>query len=409
MAKYPQRQCIASGCAKVARSGGQLCVFHGGKPFVKPVCTHDGCTKRSVKKGGLCPRHGGPVKYCERAVCNLRVYRSLRTCLRHSGREKCNHNSCKQYAAYGHLVCGKHGARPRCSITGCDKVAKGARKLCTAHGGGMLCKADDCTKGAREPFKFCKAHGGGVVCKIDGCTTFAIDGRKTCKKHGPRCAQSGCQTAPRTGYDFCVRHHGGKLCKAPGCQKSAQGATDYCIADGGGLRCNTCPPEVSVSVQFKGDRCYACRGGSIRKWEVYTTEMLQEWGIKWTYYNQELPCARSMGPDNCIQRPDYVFVSEKHVVILEVDETYHRYYLTECEVGRIGKLKDLVKLPMHLIRFNPGKKRYTELREVLEGLIRDEEGCQTPSGVMLHFLGYPTDRIQELKEDKAFCYEYKVL
>jgi hypothetical protein len=110
---------------------------------------------------------------------------------------------------------------------------------------------------------------------------------------------------------------------------------------------------------------------------------------------------------SCIKRPDYVFVFETHVVILEVDESYHRFYAVTCEVDRIGKLKDLVQLPLHVVRFNPAKGRYVLLKDMLRQLFVSPEGALNAAGVLVHFVGYSDDRIEELNNENEFCYEYK--
>jgi hypothetical protein len=100
-------------------------------------------------------------------------------------------------------------------------------------------------------------------------------------------------------------------------------------------------------------------------------------------------------------------VFETHVVILEVDESYHRFYAVTCEVDCIGKLKDLVQLPLHVVRFNPAKGRYVLLEDMLRQLFVSPEGAQNAAGVLVHFVGYSEDRIEELNNENEFCYEYK--
>lgn len=271
----------------------------------------------------------------------------------------------------------------------------------------MICSVEGCKKSARGSSKLCKAHNGGKKCHVPGCSTNAIDGKEHCKKHGPRCSYAGCTTAPRTGYDFCGSHGGGKLCKALGCTKQAQGATDYCIADGGGNVCVVCS---AVSVRFKVGACYRCRSGSsLKQWETFTTDWLQRLGWPWSYSDEQLPCARERSTAllSCIKRPDYVFVFESHVVVLEVDEDYHRYYNVTCEVDRLGKIKDLIRLPIHFVRFNPAQRRYRLLEDILRRLFNDRDGARNATGMLVHFIGYPEERISELADEDQFCYEYK--
>ena len=54
-------------------------------------------------------------------------------------------------------------------------------------------------------------------------------------------------------------------------------------------------------------------------------------------------------PQGWRKRPDFIFLLETHLVILEVDKNYHRFYSISCETARIGQVTDQVKLPIMLI------------------------------------------------------------
>lgn len=73
--------------------------------------------------------------------------------------------------------------------------------------------------------------------------------------------------------------------------------------------------------------------------------------------------------------------------VLEIDESYHRHYAVQCEVDRMGKIKDVVKLPLHLVRFNPVKSRYQKLEDLLRNLFADTHGAQNAAGLLVHFVG----------------------
>jgi len=49
------------------------------------------------------------------------------------------------------------------------------------------------------------------------------------------CSHQGCIKWARSGYDYCVAHGGGPRCQHDGCTKAVKG--DYCVAHGGGPRC----------------------------------------------------------------------------------------------------------------------------------------------------------------------------
>jgi hypothetical protein len=165
-------------------------------------------------------------------------------------------------------------------------------------------------------------------------------------------------------------------------------------------------------VHYEGGTCYECRKRtSLKRWEKQTTGWLKGLGWQWTYSDETLPCARAMSTraNSCIKRPDYVFVFERHVVVLEVDEDYHRYYNVACEVDRMGKIKDLIRLPIHFVRFNPAQRRYPLLEDLLRRLFAEPEGAANAAGMLLHFVGYPEERMQELDDEDEFNYEYEAV
>ena len=72
-----------------------------------------------------------------------------------------------------------------------------------------------------------------------------------------------------------------------------------------------------------------------------------------TYSNVSLPCAETS------RRPDFCYVLEDRVVVVEVDENEHRYNSMECEVRREQEILESIPKKMYLImiRFNPNPKR----------------------------------------------------
>lgn len=95
--------------------------------------------------------------------------------------------------------------------------------------------------------------------------------------------------------------------------------------------------------------------------------------------------------------------------MLEVDEDYHRYYNVACEVDRMGKIKDLIRLPIHFVRFNPAQRRYPLLEDLLRRLFAEPEGAANAAEMLLHFVGYPEERMQELDDEDEFNYEYEAV
>ncbi|GAQ90999.1 hypothetical virus protein [Klebsormidium nitens] len=302
--------------------------------------------------------------------------------------------------------CTRHGGGRRCQTEGCKRSAAGKTDHCVTHGGGRRCITRGCTRSAVSPSDHCVTHGGGVRCNTPGCDKAAQAGTTHCIAHGGgrRCKTEGCDKSARGMTEHCITHGGGQRCITDGCDKAAQGGTENCIAHGGGIRCCVCS---NVSVHYKGGACYECRERTaLKRWEKQTTRWLN--GLSW-YCDETLPCAREMSTrtKSCIKRPDYVFVLESHVVVLEVDEDYHRYYNVACEVDRMGKIKDLIRLPIHFVRFNPAQRRYPLLEDLLRHLFANPKGAQNAAGMMVHFVGYPEERMQELSDEDEFCYEYK--
>lgn len=123
-------------------------------------------------------------------------------------------------------------------------------------------------------------------------------------------------------------------------------------------------------------------------------QKLLEWDMHWSSHDSALPCTSK----GCKKRPDFIFFAERWVVVLECDEDHHRYYEMSCEVARIGILKDQLKLPMLLVRFNPDKADY----DVLERVMRDTMSqktvdiCDNEFGIHIVYIGYPEKRVDQL-------------
>ena len=107
--------------------------------------------------------------------------------------------------------------------------------------------------------------------------------------------------------------------------------------------------------------------------EKQVAAKLQEAGFKWTSWNREVEetaCGR--------YRPDFVFDTSTHVVILEVDENQHAYPGYSCDNRRMLDIfGSYGGLPVVFLRFNPdtykmgGKTKKTELRRRLKELEKE--------------------------------------
>ena len=141
--------------------------------------------------------------------------------------------------------------------------------------------------------------------------------------------------------------------------------------------------------------CYVCRIGTARfkQDEAELMQKLLEWDLHWSAYDSTPPCANK----GCKKRPDFVFYVGKWVIVLECDENYHRDYVVECEIGRIGILKDTIKLPLLVIRFNPGVRNYEKLRKMFDDVLTCEGTIALNEyGIHVVYIGYPDSKIEEL-------------
>jgi hypothetical protein len=168
-------------------------------------------------------------------------------------------------------------------------------------------------------------------------------------------------------------------------------------------------------VPIDGALCYVDRVGVTRtkKFEVEMCAFLDENGYLWSYQDRVIPCS----PKGALVRPDFVFVHPRFVIILEVDENYHRYYDVTCELKRIEKLHENCGQPVLLIRFNPHSREYGKLGMALSRAIRTHTEdlivrLEGSVGVELIFIGYPSAKVAELRSvmtgDVGWFFPYSV-
>ncbi len=102
------------------------------------------------------------------------------------------------------------------------------------------------------------------TCQEQGCSKWAQGATDFCIAHGggKRCTFEGCTKSAAGATDFCKRHGGGRRCTSEGCTKAAAGATDFCIQHGGGRRCiyTNCTKAATGATDFciqhgGGKRC----------------------------------------------------------------------------------------------------------------------------------------------------------
>lgn len=177
--------------------------------------------------------------------------------------------------------------------------------------------------------------------------------------------------------------------------------------------CAMCP---TFKVPTPGALCYVDRVGLARtkKFEEEMCTFLTGCGYIWSYQDRAIPCS----PKDALVRPDFLFVHQKFLTVLEVDEHYHRHYDVSCELKRIEKLHENGGRSLYLIRFNPQSRAYGQLREVLDRAFCTEteettRSLEASGGVEMVFIGYPQKKVDELKSamvaDVGVFFPYTIL
>ncbi|NDJ14836.1 MAG: hypothetical protein EBY17_27195 [Acidobacteriia bacterium] len=104
------------------------------------------------------------------------------------------------------------------------------------------------------------------------------------------------------------------------------------------------------------------------------------------------------------ERPDFVWDTPTHKVVLEVDEHQHQTYTPECEKARMEKVTYSLGLPCLWVRFNPDefqgprsstikeRERRDLLLRVLEDALRDVP-TQESEVVRVRYLFYDGFRL----------------
>lgn len=105
-----------------------------------------------------------------------------------------------------------------------------------------------------------------------------------------------------------------------------------------------------------------------------------------------------------------MFAFDDFVVVLEVDEDYHRYYDISCEMPRIGEIKNaLGALPLVVVRFNPALRRKELLRKILTDCFEKGKSMATRNkyGIIVVYIGYPDSQIANLTDDPGCPFAYE--
>lgn len=248
------------------------------------------------------------------------------------------------------------------------------------------------------------AGGDGYACHEPGCTSHAFSGvgafKTHCAKHKPLGAKwlgSG---------SWCL------TCKVMGVSRFATHAIRL------GLRPIRCaghaePGMVSVKLRYKcvicltkpvrdkTQTCFECRQELPRTKEAECAvaaalERANLGVLTLALRDRAVPCRPQ---DMSAFRPDFVWLLEDRVIVLEVDENAHRNYEPVCEVGRLHQLHEaFAPLPLFVLRYNPHAEGAAEsghaivVSKVQMLFVR----ALPDTGLHVEYEGYSHDQIADL-------------
>ena len=165
------------------------------------------------------------------------------------------------------------------------------------------------------------------------------------------------------------------------------------------------PPCVNcqrTNVGTPDAQCAACSKSAVKNTFLENTvkQYLNQHAdlALYTHADKALPCAPTR------RRPDFYYVLEDRVVVLEVDESEHRYNTTECETRREYEL--LYAIPpekrLVIVRFNPNPSRsdmfqaFERLGTKLRQSFVTDDVKYTDDGILRIFINYTSARKRKL-------------
>ena len=199
-----------------------------------------------------------------------------------------------------------------------------------------------------------------------------------------RCIEPECKKLARGATDKCVAHGGGRRCAEPECGKSAQGATDKCIEHGGGRRCPNCIDWVDsrVGCEKYDWYCATCfkrvfpndpRSAVIygKSKEIKVRNKIND---NFPDFIHDKPLIT--GNCKCVhrRRVDHRKLIGNTILAIETDEFAHRSYDPHDEEIRYNDLVMIDTCKWIFIRFNPDDNREsqkTSFESKLEALMAE--------------------------------------
>lgn len=372
--------CSAEGCALrgsfVGADGLRYCSEHGGadkKSADSRKCRHEGCGSRPVYgtvglRAVCCSKHKSPDMVdvvhamCTSTGCKVRAaYAEPGTtvkkfCKKHAPADwvttdkkaRCTHEGCAKIASYGLEVAKK---ATRCAQHKDAGMVDVAHRTC-AHAGCRKKPSFAASAGGKA--QYCKDHADVSMtnvttkqCYFDGCTKRAFSGLPgqsptSCAEHrtpgmiGWPLRKCECGAAAVYGTHeptHCEQHH------------DPRAHTDLVHR-----QCGVCGLVDVVDAQSRCARCsdYLQRSlHTVKQRDVRA--MLQATDLPPCEQYDKQVDGGFCGPE----RPDFVWTTPTHVVVLEVDENQHRHIAAECEAVRMKNVTSSFGMPVLWLRYNP--------------------------------------------------------
>jgi hypothetical protein len=374
------KKCSYQNCQKQATYGlpGQKathCKSHAPEGAVNvrgDKCSHPECCKQPYfgvpgQKATHCKGHApeGAINVketnkCHHLECSKRPHFGMPGqkpihCLTHKsageinlGSQKCQHLGCKKEPHFG--IPGQRSTH--CKTHAPEGTINVRRKQCM-HAG--------CTK---EPYFGMPGH------KALHCKSHATEGAinlnsKKCQHVG--CDKKSCYGIPGQKMIYCAEHHKSgtiscpkrkcEICKAPAMYGLGNFPT-HCEQHKDEFHinlvhrsCKTCTVLEIVDTEGNCSRCSCylrCRLFCRKQRQIKL--MLENCTTvpKFQLYDRQIDngvCGR--------ERPDFIWETPTHMVVLEVDEHQHKHCPHECERVRMINITGALGMPTFWIRYNP--------------------------------------------------------
>lgn len=143
--------------------------------------------------------------------------------------------------------------------------------------------------------------------------------------------------------------------------------------------CRECWTEYLPFFRSKESKFAAALQASLSEYALYTSR------------DQVLQCA-----DGSRRRPDFTYVLPRHMLIIELDENYHRSYDLLDEMHRLMEIADTCKAKhqmkaLNVLRVNAEDYDMDKVLTIVQRMCT----TYTPQRINLHYIGYPMERFYQ--------------